>query len=815
MIFMKNNKTLRKCFSNKKYGIGVCLSVALLFFTSFILESLSAQNEYERQKTYGFHNGVAYDVTNHSIESLKNHLSVKQSGEMDIYGELLDDDSLDCGSIGTVDEGFKELEQLEFLDGSYPDNSNEIAMESVLLDLLHIPYEIGEEVTLSIQAEDGSITQKTYVLCGIIKSYTTNWLSNDHLLCGAIVSEYDGTPIENNLFFYGDYQNEDEMKELDELIHERSSSELIYNDYSYPEYEFTFDEFVENGGVLIGVGLLSFLFLLCIEVSTISQQLYKNRVILSLGISNKRLNHLAFMEVLSQWLLCALITLLGCTGIGLALKCLFTDKMIFEISYKPYLLSITITFVITVLCQIIQSSILKRMSVIANGKDLSKYGEKYQRRRDGFVFGKKSFIQIEKKRMRKSYVMNMILSLGTIIVLFFGTYNISTIWQSYTWNQSNLGYDYKWESTDSKKGITDKQLTKIKNTGGIESVKYFSTASYSGVNTNLIYMSYDNFLEDTYTNLYKQNKYIDDIDSGLPVTIVMLPENSSIWNDITEIQDKEEFLNGDSVIVYFMNLSEMSDSTVQSVDSDVEGSTAISLQESETVTLNVDNNQYPVKCGKVIDHLNSINVDTNITSGTVFVSEKLYNRIFESETTTYNQVIAYGNQEASFDTTDKIMSMINNDQKITFTNRRVERQDELNETITKIFYIGTFLMLFCIIALILIYRNLLNFYDNEKDRINLLRLQGADKRVINELFHEKYSLYTFISMIVLNIVVIGLIWFYKFQSISSYSDGGLSLSEIIKYGLIQTNLYILLIPQFIYFCFYLYFEKKSSDVSEM
>ena len=161
--------------------------------------------------------------------------------------------------------------------------------------------------------------------------------------------------------------------------------------------------------------------------------------------------------------------------------------------------------------------------------------------------------------------------------------------------------------------------------------------------------------------------------TGLPVTIVMLPENSSIWNDIVDVTDKEKFYRGESAICFFMSLAEISDGSVQVVDSDMKEKitgTEIALHDGEMLSLKAGDHNIQVKCERVIDHLNTINVDTNITPGTIFVSEKLYCQLFDMDSLKYNEVIAYGNHHASYDVTDKLMSMINRNQSITFNNHR-------------------------------------------------------------------------------------------------------------------------------------------------
>ncbi len=782
------------------------------FFSSFSLDSLNAQTAYNRKKIYGFHNGVAFNITENAEEQLKNHLSIKEHGEMLTYGEIINGNDEVIGTIGTVDEDFKQLEQLEFLEGTYPSSSNEIAIESSMLDLLSIPYELGSEITLKIQNVDETTIEQTYILSGILKSYTTNWLSDDHSICGAIVSEFDGIPIERNLFFLGNYEDESQMQELNALIHDNTGSEILYNSYSFVSNVFNFYDFFENGSLLIGTSAVSFLILMYIEISSYQKQIYRDRVLLSLGMSNKKLKKRILIETFKQWFISWLIVCGSSTIICLILQYFLLQSMKFSLTYRPYILSLLLSFFVVLITQIIQLSILKRLNIVTNGKDISKYSIKHVKRDITIPFTNQTFIKIEKKRTRKQRIMNTLLPICALIILFCGMYNISTTYQSYTWNQKNLGYAYKWEASSTKTGLTNEQIIQIQNTEGIQSVKYCSKASYIGTNTNLIYLNYSNLLKDQYYDLYLKNKYLENTSSdGLPVEIIMLPENSSIWEDITDLDDTTAFLNGDSVICYFMNLSEMSDGTVQSVDEDLKDevdSTSISIQNGDDLSIQADGLSYQVECEKVIHHLNTINVDTNITSGTIFVSEKLYQKLFNLENIVYNQTIADGNQNASYDVTDKLMSMINKNTTITFENNRIEQQEEYSSTIMRITYIGVFVLLFSLVVLVQVYRNQIGFYESEKERIQLLKQLGAKSNTLQKIYPQKNMKPLMICFLIMNICMIPIIWFIQFSEVSSYVVDGISFMKICKYGLIYTNIWILIIPQIIFILIYYFLVRN-------
>ena len=213
----------------------------------------------------------------------------------------------------------------------------------------------------------------------------------------------------------------------------------------------------------------------------------------------------------------------------------------------------------------------------------------------------------------------------------------------------------------------------------------------------------------------------------------MLPENSSIWNDIVDVTDKEKFYRGESAICFFMSLAEISDGSVQVVDSDMKEKitgTEIALHDGEMLSLKAGDHNIQVKCERVIDHLNTINVDTNITPGTIFVSEKLYCQLFDMDSLKYNEVIAYGNHHASYDVTDKLMSMINRNQSITFNNHRIEVEQMKKQIYMKIFYIGIVTVMFCLIFLVQMYQNQLYFLRSEMDRIHLLHELGMNQTTV-------------------------------------------------------------------------------------
>ena len=175
----------------------------------------------------------------------------------------------------------------------------------------------------------------------------------------------------------------------------------------------------------------------------------------------------------------------------------------------------------------------------------------------------------------------------------------------------------------------------------------------------------------------------------------------------------------------------------------------------------------------------------------------------------YNEVIAYGNHHASYDVTDKLMSMINRSQSITFDNHRIEVEQMEKQIYMKIFYIGIVTVMFCLIFLVQMYQNQLYFFRSEMDRIRLLHELGMNQRWMNKMFLINSPLFALIVFLLVNGISIPILWLLLTCKTSMYVESGLSISRVIKYGLIHTNLWILWIPQVLFLLMYFYLCHKA------
>ncbi|MCD7889330.1 MAG: ABC transporter permease [Oscillospiraceae bacterium] len=163
--------------------ISFTLAVMLLSYTS----SISATNSAYRDSIYG---------------SWYGYIKGGQDGDEEFFSEAEWLDSLGASvsygtvsgyGIGTVDDNFADM-GLTLDEGRLPKASGEIAMEETLLSSLGYDYELGQNVTVMIEADDAMIV-KSYTLVGIIKTYTNLWNVSGVTLNSAVIASEDAEDI--------------------------------------------------------------------------------------------------------------------------------------------------------------------------------------------------------------------------------------------------------------------------------------------------------------------------------------------------------------------------------------------------------------------------------------------------------------------------------------------------------------------------------------------------------------------------------------------------------------------------------------------
>ncbi|MGM9942442.1 MAG: hypothetical protein ACI32N_10725 [Bulleidia sp.] len=762
------------------------LSILLIFLSCFLCDSFHATQEYTRKRIYGMHNGAVFNISQHGEELLKNHLSVQETGEMLVYGSILNENEEEIGYFGTMDDSFRQLEQLSFVEGGYPQKEDEIAVEYAVLQILDVPYDVGKPLTLKLKDADGTIEEKTYVLSGVMDSYTADWQSDGYQLVSGVVC-HEGDVSQRNLFFLADYENANQMQELSRLIHDRKDSWLVYNSYSYPEKFNDLSSVAENGGVVFPVFCICAVFLISVEIAGYRKQMYRNRVFLSLGISEKMLKHMVMRGAVIQWLFSWMISMAVCTVAGVFMMIGKIGDMRYHLTLFPYITSLILTLLIVIISKWMQSSIFRYIRFIPGGKDLTGYETGTGVRSHGNCVNQKSFASLQKKRLRKTFALEKVMIVMVMIVLVLCSASVSYEW-AYTTNLfQDYPVDYRWESVDKGVGLNRKQITRISNTTGISEVYWYSRAMYDGISSQAIVMKYDGMENDPYVSAYRSQSYPDAEDQGMAVEIVSLPQDSPVWNDLPKDMKLSET---DQFFCYFepMRLTD------QGAFFDYQaGNIRIGIHEGTEITIETAAKTVSLTCTACIEY--PTRADMPFVSGTVFVRQELYESLFGTKgEILYNYVSAEGNSYCDFEVTDHIMSLISSQQKLDFTNERQYKNKWKGRVIQKTLFLSALMAGVLLLVSVLMFRNRISLYENEKSRWKLYGSLGWNRKEISLSYPDIRLSHLIIVLVMLNVLIDPFVILKQGNMISWFN--GVHSTEytlfLLKY---QTQVPILFLPQ--------------------
>lgn len=215
----------------KLYLLQKILIILLIIFTIslIILTKWSVKNQDEiKNKMFGSWDIVLLDVDMDEISFIKNHAFIeKYAIQSNIEKVFLEDNNRIV--IGSSDENFFKLGNVELVQGRLPKYKSEVAVEQECLSILNIE-KIGDIIPIDSPAK----SLRGYKVCGIIKNYSKMWKSAnwdvDYINCFIIkadktkytvyleASNQLSSDIEINIHNYKKNIEIDNSKIFDEVI---------------------------------------------------------------------------------------------------------------------------------------------------------------------------------------------------------------------------------------------------------------------------------------------------------------------------------------------------------------------------------------------------------------------------------------------------------------------------------------------------------------------------------------------------------------------------------------------------------------------
>lgn len=821
-----------QCFHEKKESVALLLAILLLFSVAMYTVSYKVTLEEQRVASYGIHNGCIFDISAEAIPKIEHHQSVLQSGSMTLYGNIIHPSGMEIGAVGCVDQNFIDFENISFLEGDYPSKENEIAMEYYLLDRLNIPYELGSEVILDIAQEDGSVLSKTYRLCGIMKAYTINWKSEGYPLASALVKNVEFDKIQQHLFFEGFYENIDQMNELRPLISQSATSLLCFNDYSYPAPDFSLVSLLSDGMAVLFSALICLLFLIGIQLSSIRKNLYRMRIMMTLGCDQKKLFAQLMRFRFVNWFRVTVTGLVCCFFITWILQLSLRDHVKVVWNGFPFLLASMFPFLIVLGGQVIQNLILKKMELLPKGKELA---VSITRRKNPFRAKKpirscRELIGMERRRNIRYFLFQNGVILFSFTWILFCLFSICDQYRSYKGTVTTIGSDYEWSGLSDSDGLSEWQIAKIENLDTIDTVVYSSIVRY--IHQDPVYVTYEGYMEDEYLSCFQRNvdytesglseKELNDLQNqiekenqenrkkGIPVSLVLIPDDSVLWDYYLQNETNiETFRQGKGVYLYLPDMVKDREGSFSLINvnhmNTYEGTDTIyscDIKDNHPIELQAGNESLELTCLHVLRSTpgNQQTALDFLTPGAVLISEALYKKIVfnEDKDITYSMVMAFGNENMSYELTDKVMSGISKSSRVYFQNNRQEKEELKQNFLSNAFSLGTIGAVFFLISWLILYRNRQIFLFSERKRLLLLDRIGCSKEAIQSMINPRGLFFLWIVAAVMNLLLFSFTAYMNYRAFVSIESIYSMLKGVLTMESMNFPWFGYLAPQILY-----------------
>ena len=177
--------------------IGIILAMMFSSAIPLLFSSMITSVKEMECDLYGRQNGIYVDASNQLFAEAAGEKVVGDYGFAHVVGSVLTDDDTPY-SVAYLDDKAYQLSNISFIEGSYPQKENEIAIEEATLAKMGLDVSVGDSITLDFLVQDGSgylpdTQEKTFVLSGIAKNKLSNIISSHSTVTDSIPSVFVAT----------------------------------------------------------------------------------------------------------------------------------------------------------------------------------------------------------------------------------------------------------------------------------------------------------------------------------------------------------------------------------------------------------------------------------------------------------------------------------------------------------------------------------------------------------------------------------------------------------------------------------------------
>lgn len=449
----------------------------------FYTDSYEQALEQQRQMLYGAWHVAGYGVSETAAETYAAHAAVEKMGQMTLYGTVQSDGAI-LGGLGRVDETLVELGRLTLLDGAWPSQPGEIAVESGCLTRLGCSFDLGQTLTLTIAWEDASgedlTTEKTFRLTGVLQDYAANWKREGATLASFLVSENPVPTADETSHIFLSLQPEylDSASDLTQMAGQMGK--FMVNDYTYLRYapanQPAYDRILLQL-LVTGLSCLALVLLLTLDLNQRRETLVLLR---GLGASRGQIALIYLGEKVPVLLLA---TAAGLT-LGLALPALAL-AMAAKLLQREPLLSLVPLHLIEFLGLYVGSLILALLVGLLRLLQIPLRGKAQQqaalpRRRRVRRLSPQNVHRVHASLHPGAGWASSGLALFSALVLLFTAYRAWDQGQRYRFNAQNYPADYAYGFLQNRfstgQGMDAATLQAVSQAYGVETVRAFAMA---------------------------------------------------------------------------------------------------------------------------------------------------------------------------------------------------------------------------------------------------------------------------------------------------------------------------------------------------
>ena len=261
-------------------------------------------------------------------------------------------------AIAWLDDKAKIISNQSFIEGSYPVNENEIAIEQAALTRLGIDAEIGDEITLNVKTQNGAkyneTNTKIYKLVGIVRDKRSNLLSwgieKIRYIPAAFVAQGTQTDIGGKELLTGYVISDEYGKTNQSLFDNYLYEKQVEYDHCFSGLSFTyagFNSIVSNAVYMVLVAVL-LVFASCVAIVNAFNTNLKERkkqigMLRAVGATKRQIIKIFGRE--------ALIISLICTPISMAISYFLVWGLITLINKEAIITkSVSVLFISAAVC---------------------------------------------------------------------------------------------------------------------------------------------------------------------------------------------------------------------------------------------------------------------------------------------------------------------------------------------------------------------------------------------------------------------------------------------------------------------------------